>query len=99
MGSSLIACTAVFAYAQRYSQLTDMAANRDEPDIAVGGQGANINLGGGGGRDARKTFPVSAGRMPVHEVLLSEEENASREGIDRVKVSPVALCCAVLFWR
>ncbi|CAM9175461.1 unnamed protein product [Ectocarpus fasciculatus] len=71
---------------KRYVQLRETAANRDEPDVAVGGQGENVDLGGGGGRGARKTFPVSAGRMPVHEVLRSEQESASREGIDRVKV-------------
>lgn len=96
-GLSLIACATVFPVrSQRYSQLRETAADRDEPDVAVGGQGENINRGGGGGRGARKTFPVSAGRMPVYEVLLSEQENAAREGIDRVKVSPAALSCAVL---
>ncbi|CAM9161669.1 unnamed protein product [Ectocarpus sp. 12 AP-2014] len=73
-------------FRKRYSQLRETAADLDEPDVAVGSQGENMNRGGGGGRGARKTFPVSAGRMPVHEVLLSEQENASREGIDRVKV-------------
>ncbi|CAM9847665.1 unnamed protein product, partial [Ectocarpus sp. 12 AP-2014] len=73
-------------FRKRYSQLRETAADRDEPDVAVGGQGENMNRGGGGGRGARKTFPVSTGRMPVHEVLLSEQDNASREGIGRVKV-------------
>lgn len=33
-----------------------------------------------------KTFPVVAGRTPVHAVLVSEQAHAEREGIDKIKV-------------
>lgn len=58
--------------------------DQDDPEGAVGVNGDSVTV-------ANKTFPVTASRAPVHELLLSEHENALREEVDRVKASFVVM--------
>lgn len=51
-----------------------------DPEGAVGVNGDNLPV-------ASKTYPVSAARAPVREVLMSEHEKALLEEVDRVKAS------------
>lgn len=62
---------------------------QDDPEGGAVGVSANVNvnLNGDNPTVASKTFPVTASRAPVHELLMSELENALREEVDRVKVS------------
>lgn len=50
-------------------------------------EGLGVNVNGESIPVASRTFPVTASRVPVHKLLVSEHENALREEVDRVKVS------------
>lgn len=73
--------------------------DQDDPEGA-GGVNSNGNIGDNGHLCvASKTFPVTASRAPVHELLMSELENALREEVDRVKASFLAVVILVVFER
>lgn len=97
--ASSLTWTVVRSSPQRYIQLRETSITEDDTRQQPQLDGGLSVLSGDEGAN-KKTFAVSSGRVPVHDVLRYEEEIASREGFQRVKVSlracvPSFLCPAL----